>query len=167
VDLRQGEITDYDGAFDLVMFNHSLEHVHDPLAALRHAASVLRPDGRVLVRIPVADSDNAERYGPNWFALDAPRHLWLPTFDGLAALSRQAGLAITSRSDDSPGTNEAWSRLYERGHSQIGPAGRSRDLATYFSSAELEQFDQRALDANARGRGDTTRVVLQPTTACG
>lgn len=41
---------------DTIMFNHSLEHVPDPLAALRHAARLLAPDGRIIVRIPTPSS---------------------------------------------------------------------------------------------------------------
>ncbi len=44
-----GEVT---GEFDLIMFNHSLEHMPDPVATLRAAHDKLAPGGMCLVRLP-------------------------------------------------------------------------------------------------------------------
>lgn len=38
--------------FDLVLFGDVLEHLFDPVAALREAVGVLRDDGRVIVSVP-------------------------------------------------------------------------------------------------------------------
>ena len=44
-----------DDSFDLVHSSHFLEHVRDPLEALRHQLRVLRPGGHIVAMIPDED----------------------------------------------------------------------------------------------------------------
>ena len=62
-------------SFDVVTMWHSLEHVHRPLETLREAWQVLVPGGRLVVACPNRASWAAKAFGPDWFALDLPRHL--------------------------------------------------------------------------------------------
>jgi SAM-dependent methyltransferase len=64
--------------YDVLMYHHVLEHVPDPEGELSLAKQLLKPDGRVLVRLPLAGSYHWKRYGTDWFQLDAPRHLSIP-----------------------------------------------------------------------------------------
>ena len=41
-----------DGAFDLVLMNHALEHVGDVVAVMNELHRVLKPGGRVVVQVP-------------------------------------------------------------------------------------------------------------------
>ena len=52
--------------FDLIVFNHSLEHAPDPLAELEAARERLSPAGRILVRLPVAGCHAWRTYGVDW-----------------------------------------------------------------------------------------------------
>src|ERR1019366_4563243 len=54
--LRRSGIDGLEGQFDVIMFNHSLEHVADPVASLAQATERLTQSGQVLVRAPVAGS---------------------------------------------------------------------------------------------------------------
>ena len=97
LDVAQGTIEDIappPGGFDLVLLNHVLEHVTDPLRVLRRARLLLAPAGRVRVVTPNAASLGLALFGSCWFPLDAPRHLCL--FDGrtLRALAERAELAV-------------------------------------------------------------------------
>jgi len=86
------------GSFDVVTLAGVLEHLHDPLAALRRARSLLRPDGLVAVLfLPRLDSSEARRFGPRWLALDLPRHLTHFDDAGFARLADAAGLRIRHR----------------------------------------------------------------------
>lgn len=44
-----------DGAFDFLHSSHCLEHVHDPLLALKHWARVVKPGGHLIVTVPDED----------------------------------------------------------------------------------------------------------------
>ncbi len=62
-------------SFDVVTMWHSLEHVHQPLAILREAHSLLVPGGKLVVACPNIESWAFHTFGPSWFGLDLPRHL--------------------------------------------------------------------------------------------
>jgi SAM-dependent methyltransferase len=64
-----------DDSFDTITMWQSLEHVHQPLEALRGAYRLLAPGGRLLVATPNIDSLAFRWFGPAWSALDLPRHL--------------------------------------------------------------------------------------------
>ena len=84
--------------FDVVALAGVLEHLHDPLGALRTARTLLRAGGLVAVLfVPRLDSPEARRFGPRWLALDLPRHLTHfdeATFTRMAAA---AGLRVAHR----------------------------------------------------------------------
>jgi 2-polyprenyl-3-methyl-5-hydroxy-6-metoxy-1,4-benzoquinol methylase len=62
------------GQFQAIVFWHSLEHMRDPAAALRHAHALLKRGGLLVVAVPNSDSLQARLFGANWFHLDVPRH---------------------------------------------------------------------------------------------
>lgn len=62
------------GQFEAIVFWHSLEHMLDPAAALRHAHTLLKPGGLLVVAVPNSGSLQARATGANWFHLDIPRH---------------------------------------------------------------------------------------------
>jgi SAM-dependent methyltransferase len=82
--------------FDLIRFSHSLEHTHDPLAAVRNAARWLRPDGAVRISVPNFGSLERRVFGRYWNGLDVPRHLFHFTPATLGRLLETAGLRIDS-----------------------------------------------------------------------
>ncbi|HVU23770.1 MAG TPA: methyltransferase domain-containing protein [Opitutus sp.] len=113
--LRRGTIEDCPGGWDLIMYHHVLEHVADPRSELAAAAARLRTGGRLLVRVPLADSWARRHYGANWVQWDAPRHLWLPTRLAMSRLAEAAGLALLDSWDDSTGFQVWGSERYRRG----------------------------------------------------
>jgi SAM-dependent methyltransferase len=80
------------GSFDAVTFNHALEHVPDPVATLRQAAALLRPDGVVAISVPNFGAWQRRLFGSAWFPLDLPRHLQHFDRVSLPAMARAAGL---------------------------------------------------------------------------
>jgi SAM-dependent methyltransferase len=63
------------GSFDAITMAESLEHVHDPLGALRAARCLLKPGGRIVVSVPNLAGLPFRWFGTSWIGLDTPRHL--------------------------------------------------------------------------------------------
>lgn len=91
--LKKLHLRDVKEKYDLIMFNHSLEHVEDPSELLRLAKEKLTDKGRILVRIPLVGYC-WHVYGKYWFGLDAPRHFFLYSVKGFSLLVDQLGLKI-------------------------------------------------------------------------
>jgi SAM-dependent methyltransferase len=83
-----------DGSFDLVILFQTLEHLPDPLAALRHCRRLLAPGGRLVVSVPNHASWQARWFGRKWFHLDVPRHLFHFDPASLRACLDRAGFTI-------------------------------------------------------------------------
>lgn len=80
-----------EGSFDVVTFWASLEHVVDPRADLDRARRLLAPSGLLVVQVPNVESYQARWYGPDWFALDLPRHRFHFSPETLGRLLGAAG----------------------------------------------------------------------------
>jgi SAM-dependent methyltransferase len=85
-----------DPGFDAVVFQHSLEHVTEPLDDLEVAREVLRKGGLLLVSVPNFDSWQRRRFGSAWLHLDLPRHRSHFSERGLELLARRAGFQVQS-----------------------------------------------------------------------
>jgi SAM-dependent methyltransferase len=148
-------LADVSGPFDVLMFNHSLEHVMDPVRELKSAAERLAPGGICIVRLPTSSSEAWETYRENWVQIDAPRHVFVPSRKGMHLLAKAAGLALTSVIDDSTAFQFWGSELYRRGICLSGPDPRSR-----FTRRQARTFARKARRANEAGRGDQAAFVL-------
>lgn len=87
--------------FDAIIFNHSLEHIADPVAALRRAATLCRPGGLIGVTVPNFDSWQRRLFGEHWLQLEVPRHLTHFTRTSLAEAAQQAALRVVKLSSTS------------------------------------------------------------------
>lgn len=61
--------------YDAITMFHVLEHLCDPVAALRTAGQWLVPGGDLIVQVPNGDSLQARWLKTRWYGLDPPRHL--------------------------------------------------------------------------------------------
>jgi len=144
--------------FDLIMYHHCLEHVPDLNAELGAIRERLTDTGRALVRLPLLPNDAFDRYGASWIQLDAPRHLHVPSRQGLHAAAKRNGLRVISEGDDSTSFQWWGSELYSRDIplsdvSQLPPR-------QFFSLAELKRFARLADECNRRGCGDQGWFIL-------
>ncbi|MGI5816526.1 MAG: class I SAM-dependent methyltransferase [Armatimonadota bacterium] len=83
-------------SFDFVEMTHMLEHTTDPVGVLREAARVLRPGGTVHLVVPSLSAWSAGRFGPDWMALDLPRHLLHFTPGTMRIAAERAGLRVAA-----------------------------------------------------------------------
>jgi SAM-dependent methyltransferase len=151
---RRASIADANDRFDLVMFNHSLEHVPDPVEALRDAAARLAPGGAIVVRIPVAGSFADRHYGPHWVALDPPRHLSIPSTSGMRAGAEHAGLELGRVFFDSQAL-QIW------GSEQYAQDIPLHDDRGGCDASTLKVLSRRAAALNEKHDGDSAGYVLQ------
>lgn len=87
-----------DASFNAVVFWHVLEHIADPVAALRKAHALLKPGGLLLVAVPNYSSLQARLTGRHWFHLDIPRHYHHFHLKVLQRLLRENGFEILETS---------------------------------------------------------------------
>jgi SAM-dependent methyltransferase len=80
------------GPFEAIVFNHSLEHIPDPHAALRSAHDRLRPGGLVGVVVPDFGSWQRRVFAEAWLQLDVPRHVSHFEHRSLTSLMARCGL---------------------------------------------------------------------------
>lgn len=85
-------------SFHVVVLRHVLEHLDDPLAALREVRRLVAPGGTVVVAVPNLASWQARLARDQWFHLDLPRHLWHFTADTLARMLEQTGFRVRTMS---------------------------------------------------------------------
>ena len=161
-ELRAVTLDGVTGRFDLVMLHHSLEHMLDPLDALRAATALLEPGGVVLVRVPTASSWAWREYRTDWIQLDPPRHVWIPSRPGLVALAGRAGLRIVATHDDSNEFQFWGSEQARAGLALTDPRSHFVDTrASRFTPRDLRDFRRRSRDLNRALDGDQTVVYLR------
>ncbi len=79
------------GEFDCVTAFHVLEHVPDPVAAVRRMLEWLAPGGLLVLEVPNAGGLGAQLFGRAWSGLELPRHLSHFTPQTLGAVVARGG----------------------------------------------------------------------------
>jgi 2-polyprenyl-3-methyl-5-hydroxy-6-metoxy-1,4-benzoquinol methylase len=77
--------------FDVVVMNHVIEHLSDPISSLKECFRILRPGGKIAVATPNVQSLGHKCFGRSWRGLEPPRHLYLFGFCSLDRLLLAAG----------------------------------------------------------------------------
>jgi len=96
--LFMADICEYpvkDDCFDVIFFNHVLEHIPDDAAALREVRRILKPGGLLILGVPnegAAFWQLAYRLQPNTRATSDHQHFY--TADSVAAQCKAAGLTV-------------------------------------------------------------------------
>lgn len=162
ISIHKGNVEGLLGEFDLIMLHHSLEHTPDPLQLLIQLKSLLAPHALVLVRIPLAGSEAWMEYNVNWYQIDAPRHLVIPSRKGMERLVQLAGYEIVRVKYDSDETQFLCSEQYRRGiHLRDPLSYYNNPHQTVFSRLEIIAAKARARSVNRRERGDQACFYLQ------
>ena len=152
VPVRRASIGEIEGSWRLVMFHHSFEHVEDPPAELAHTARLLENGGYLLIRMPVMGSGMWDRFGTDWVELDAPRHLFLFTSEGLTDLARRHGFEPVAVESDAGWWDLVASEQYRRDLGMYEPTSWFVDEKTsVFDREELLEFRRQSREMNERG----------------
>jgi 2-polyprenyl-3-methyl-5-hydroxy-6-metoxy-1,4-benzoquinol methylase len=92
VPITQGTVESHEPrGYDVITMNHVIEHMHEPVDALRACRRALRPDGSLWLATPNIGSLGHRVLRTAWYGLDPPRHLAVFSEPGLAAALAAAG----------------------------------------------------------------------------
>jgi ubiquinone/menaquinone biosynthesis C-methylase UbiE len=83
-----------EGGFNLIMLNHSFEHLSDPFETLASAARLLADDGVCLIRVPTVSSLAWEHYKEKWLILGAPLHFYLHSVESVKYMAEKSGFCL-------------------------------------------------------------------------
>jgi hypothetical protein len=158
---RRTTLERVDGTYDFLTLHHSLEHIPDQLATLKSIVARLSADGIAMVRIPVFPNELWEQYGEYWFALDAPRHLYLHSVNSISLLAKSAGLKLVRHFFDMTEFMFIASEQYRLGISLNDPHSYHVDRAQCpFDASQIAAWRKRAMELNAEGRADQATFVF-------
>jgi SAM-dependent methyltransferase len=143
------------GRYDLVMLHHSFEHMPDPISVMRRLKELCAIEGTILLRVPVAGCLAWKEYRENWFQIDAPRHLVIPSVQSLRLLAEKTGLRLWRIEFDSTEDQFACSEQYRLGIPLRDPRTTyQRKDSMLFTHEQKKAFADRAKVANESGEGD-------------
>ncbi len=151
VHILQQDVMDLSGQYSLIMLHHSFEHMREPVRVMQKLHDLLRPDGQVLIRVPVADGFAAREYGVNWVQLDAPRHLILPTRKGMESIAGRSGLRVERVLYDSNEIQFCGSEQYKKDIALLAED-------SYFVNRERSMFSQNDIDLYRAKAGQLNRA---------
>ena len=81
-------------SFDLIIFNHVLEHMENPLEVLQKANAVLKKDGLIFIDAPNFASLTARIWGAHWAYILPKEHRWHFTPQALSLLLEKVGFKM-------------------------------------------------------------------------
>lgn len=159
--IEKKTIEQVDGTWDLILYNHSFEHVPDPQVHLSRIRELLSPDGAAIIRIPTASSYAWEHYRTDWFQLDAPRHFYLHTQESMGRLAGQSGLRLRDTVYDSDAMQFIISELYRNDIPMSQMRQHTHDPKKYWQYKWRKwRYGELARQLNEEKRGDQAAFIL-------
>jgi SAM-dependent methyltransferase len=156
LDVGDATLEEAEGAYQAVVLADVLEHLDDPVAALRQIAGLLVPGGATLIVTPDPASRTAKLAGSRWWGY-LPSHTYLIPHTTLRGLLRDAGLETVEE-------RHFW-RTFSFGYWVAGLGERSTPVQGAVKAAEKLGLAQRPLTLTL---GDERVVVARRTsTAAG
>ena len=131
--ILKSDIFNITGKWDRIVFNHSFEHMSDPLGVLKKATSLLEKEGKILIRVPTVSSFAWNEYKTNWYQLDAPRHFFLHSLESIEHIANRSNLNIRSLDYDSTAFSLIKSEQYQNDSLHQGNKSDMSDLIRRFS----------------------------------
>jgi SAM-dependent methyltransferase len=160
--IRSGRITIYrkfleefdENDFDLITLQHVFEHLPDPQESLEKIYTKLRPGGYCVIRVPVVPNIAWEEYGEDWFQIDAPRHVFIPSTDTIVRLCEPVGFKVWGIIYDSTPKQFYISEQYRQGIPMLKQKHR-------ISRKKMAEYKRKTFIANKMGRGDQAIFILR------
>lgn len=147
--------------FDLIISNHSFEHIPDQLETLVKVSKILSENGVCLIRMPVKTEYIWNRYGVNWVQIDAPRHFFIHTLKSFELLVKKSGLVIRNVNFDSTEFQFWGSEQYKKGIPLRAENSYSvNPKKSIFTARQIREFRKLAKQLNMNKQGDQAAFYL-------
>lgn len=158
IDLFKKTIFETESKFDLIMFNHSFEHIWEQNETLERAKNLLKINGVILLRIPIINTA-FYTYKEKWVQIDAPRHFYLHSLKSINRLCSRHGLQIYQKYFDSSEFQFIGSEQYKQGIALNADNSYLKNpKKSIFTKKDIGHFKKDARQLNKAEKGD--QVVL-------
>lgn len=160
VKILKKSIFDSETTYDLAIMHHSFEHMFDPLAVLQQTYKILNPQGYAIVAVPLIGYA-WRKYGVDWVAIDAPRHLFIHTVASMKMLAEQAGFLVRDVVYDSHAFQFWGSEQIIRGIPVMSDRSyRCNPKNSIFSQEQMQLFFEKSEELNRQNDGDSACFYL-------
>lgn len=157
-------IDEIEGQFDFIMFNHSFEHMDNPLSVLKSVQGLLTKTGICMIRIPTVSSYAWKHYKENWVQIDAPRHFYLHSVKSLRDLCSKASLDLDEIIYDSNSYQFWGSEQHLRGIALTSEkSAYINPSASIFTKKDISQYQKMAVELNRKREGDMAAFFVHKT----
>ena len=82
--------------WDVVILNHVLEHIQEPVQFLSDCRKLLREDGILYIGVPCYTGWTAIAEGKEWYGYSVDQHIWQWTHKTIREVVNMAGLSIVN-----------------------------------------------------------------------
>lgn len=149
--LKKG-IFDESGMYDVIIFNHSFEHVLEQKQILLKSVQLLSERGRIIIRMPVVNYA-FEKYRENWIQIDAPRHLIIHSLRSFRILCDGCNLKTEKIIFDS-------TEFQFIGSEQLLQGINLTDENSYYTNSSNSKFTDKDVKIYRRNAKDLNRKSL-------
>jgi len=147
--------------FDIIIFDHSFEHIFDQLETLKKTSKIMSDNSVCLIRMPVKTEYIWKRYSTSWVQIDAPRHFFLHTLKSIRLLAEEAGLSIEKTVFDSTEFQFWGSEQYRKGIPLRADNSYMVDPEmSIFTAKQIRQFKRMAKILNKNNQGDQAQFYI-------
>lgn len=97
LEIINADVEEYDlgeKRYDLVLMQHVLEHLKDPIDVIKKIHRALKEGGYLVIWIPFFDSLEQKIFGRYWAGFDAPRHLYFFSVDKITEILTEYGFSV-------------------------------------------------------------------------
>jgi len=158
----KGNFDDLDEKYNLIIFNHSLEHMSEHQKVLTKAKTLLVPDGYIIIRIPLFHSLAWNMYHEIWYQLDAPRHLKLYSKDALVNLFERYKFRCEKIIFDSEFIQFARSEMYKMDIPISAFWDKYKgNYLNLFDKSQLKGWKKLTEKVNAEASGDQATFIFK------
>jgi len=159
VRLLKAHLTELDGKYDVIMFNHSFEHIYEQTETMRALANLLAENGVCIIRMPLVSSYAWEHYGVNWCHIEAPRHFFLHSVKSTEILCRDHGFKISDITWDSSESQFIGSERHIAGKGLLHFPHTIIFRLIHFN--KIRGYRKKARELNRQKRGDQACFIIR------